>query len=90
LMILWTGYAYSEQHDFLHSEAHDLSEQQPLDASLEQHDFAAHAVLQSAAPPVAAHELSANAEIANADMKDIFWITFFIELLYCYLGDVLV
>ena len=85
-MIILRGETYSAQHDFLQAEEHDLSEQQPLDASLEQHDFLAHAVLQSEAVPVAAHELNANAEIATADTKDSCWITFFIGLLYYFFG----
>jgi len=69
------------------SAAHDLSEQQPLDASLEQQDLVPQAFLQAEAQlPVAAHELKAKAEIATADIKDRFWITFFINFCFCLLG----
>tara|TARA_B110000285_G_scaffold48178_1_gene54394 strand:- start:1746 stop:1961 length:216 start_codon:yes stop_codon:yes gene_type:complete len=69
------------------SAAHELFLQQPLEASLEQQDLVPQAFLQSEAlPPVAAHELKAKAEIATADIKDRFWITFFINFLFCLLG----
>jgi hypothetical protein len=69
------------------SAAQELFLQQPLDASLEQQDLAPQDFLQSEAlPPVAAHELKAKAEIATADIKDRFWITFFINFCFCLLG----
>ncbi len=71
----------------MQSAAHELFLQQPLEASLEQQDLVPQAFLQSEAlPPVAAHELKAKAEIATADIKDRFWITFFINFLFCLLG----
>ena len=71
----------------MQSAAHELFLQQPLEASLEQQDMVPQAFLQSEAlPPVAAHELKAKAEIATADIKDRFWITFFINFLFCLLG----
>jgi len=69
------------------SAAQELFLQQPLEASLEQQDLVPQDFLQSEAPPpVAAHELKAKAEIATADIKDRFWITFFINFLFCLLG----
>ena len=71
----------------MQSAAQELFLQQPLDASLEQQDLAPQDFLQSEAlPPVAAHELKAKAEIATADIKDRFWITFFINFCFCLLG----
>ena len=85
-MIVSRAVAYSAAHDFLQSVAQDLSAQQPFEASLEQQDFTSQDFLQSDALLVAAHELSAKAEIATADIKDNCWITFFIGLLFCILG----
>lgn len=71
----------------MQSAAQELFLQQPLEASLEQQDLVPQDFLQSEAPPpVAAHELKAKAEIATADIKDRFWITFFINFLFCLLG----
>ena len=87
-MTVLRGLAYSGQHALLHSDAHDLSEQQPFDASLEQHFLVEQGLLQSEALPVAAHELSANAEIATADINDNCWITFFIFFVIWLVGVV--
>ena len=71
----------------MQSAAQELFLQQPLEASLEQQDLVPQDFLQSEAPPpVAAHELKAKAEIATADIKDRFWITFFINFCFCLLG----
>ncbi len=71
----------------MQSAAQELFLQQPLEASLEQQDLVPQDFLQSEAQlPVAAHELKAKAEIATADIKDRFWITFFINFLFCLLG----
>ena len=74
----------------MHSVAHDLSAQHPLDGSAEQHDFVPHGFEQSDEPLVAAHELRANAEITTADIKDNCWITFFIVFIIVFWGDCLV
>ena len=72
----------------MQSAAHELFLQQPLEASLEQQDLVPQDFLQSEAQlPVAAHELKAKAEIATADIKDRFWIIFFINFCFCYWGD---
>ena len=71
----------------MQSAAQELFLQQPLEASLEQQDLVPQDFLQSEAPPpVAAHELKAKAEIATTDIKDRFWITFFINFCFCLLG----
>ena len=87
-MILFQRYfCYSAQQALVQSAAQELFLQQPLEASLEQQDLVPQDFLQSEAPPpVAAHELKAKAEIATADIKDRFWITFFINFCFCLLG----
>ncbi|MBT8045043.1 MAG: hypothetical protein KJO79_08835 [Verrucomicrobiae bacterium] len=69
-----------EQQAFLQAGLQDFLQQQPLLHSALQHFLAQHAFGQSAgwAPPVAAQELRAIAEMASMDIIDRFWITFLI------------